>query len=64
MAFQSLLSSVGIHRVLDETPYVSNPDSKLYNMDLGLDYTDMKAVFTDGKSGFLSVITNDIINTV
>ncbi len=66
VAFKSLLSSVGIHRVLEGSgeQFVSNADAKLYKMDLGFDYTEMKAVFINGKSGFLSTITNEIINLV
>lgn len=47
-----------------EELYVSNADAKLFKMDLGLDYTEMKNVFINGKSGFLSTITNEVINLV
>jgi hypothetical protein len=67
MAFTSLLSSVGINRrglQSSDDEYVSNADGKLYSMDLGFDYTDVNAVFTDGKGSFLNVVTNDVTNLV
>lgn len=43
---------------------IAKTDSKLYSLDLGFDYSDIKTLFSEFKGKILSTLTSDVVNLV
>jgi hypothetical protein len=61
-----LIGSVGLRRDLAATDeaYIPDTDKKLFNMDLGFDYSDLNTLFTDYKGKILETLTKDVAGQV
>ncbi len=60
-----MIGSVGLRRELaTDEAFIPDTDKKLFSLDLGFDYTDLKSLFTEYKGKIMDTLTKDVAGLV